>query len=96
MVEAEVVAKRGLFDSVDVFQHMLASRESSSSPAEARTCSIPILPTSGLGLCPLASQISTPEPRVAAKYKEFVTAFDVSLGSKAREEIEVRDAAFVA
>ena len=51
------------------------------------------LPRSGFGLWPLASQINTPDPLAAAKYREFeLTELLLPLvGWKARDDIEFKD-----
>jgi hypothetical protein len=70
--EAVVVAKRGA--RIDGFQAILVIRPSDSEGLEKTPLvvlgSIPKRPINGLGLCPLASQISTPVPLVAAKYSK--------------------------
>ena len=78
-------------DVGDGFHAMLVNRGSSKPLGMGR--SILTLPTNGFGLCPLASQISTPDPRVAARYKVSVAD---CFGSNASEDIEFVEEVFVA
>jgi hypothetical protein len=72
--EEVVVAKSGA--RIDGFQAILVIRLSNSEglektpPLVVLARSIPNRPINGLGLCPLASQINTPDPLVAAKYSK--------------------------
>jgi hypothetical protein len=93
-----VVAKSGL--TVDGFQAILVIRvsKSSSGGVPLLAWSIPNRPMSGLGLWPLASHIKTPDPLVAAKYREreLEEVFVLAVGWNAREEMELLEVELVA